>query len=161
MDYSRCTGCRLCEIACSLKHEGVIWPAASRIRVVEPYPGIAVPSTCVQCPDYPCVKACKVGALRVDENTGAVLVDKAHCTLCGDCVRACPKQAIKIIRGKSYPLVCDLCGGEPACVASCNAAGYGALKLVGRPSDSVVKLYAVAPEEIAEALAARVGLVER
>ncbi|CUX78145.1 hypothetical protein CHITON_1366 [Thermococcus chitonophagus] len=29
----KCSGCRLCEIACSIEHEGMIWPEASRIRI--------------------------------------------------------------------------------------------------------------------------------
>ncbi|MGQ9461025.1 MAG: 4Fe-4S dicluster domain-containing protein, partial [Candidatus Bathyarchaeaceae archaeon] len=32
-DYLKCSGCRKCEIACSLFHEKRIWPEASRIRV--------------------------------------------------------------------------------------------------------------------------------
>ncbi len=35
----KCSGCRLCEIACSLEHEGIIWPEASRIRIFELLPG--------------------------------------------------------------------------------------------------------------------------
>lgn len=32
-DYVKCSGCRKCEIACSLFHEKRIWPEASRIRI--------------------------------------------------------------------------------------------------------------------------------
>ncbi|MEM2803268.1 MAG: 4Fe-4S dicluster domain-containing protein, partial [Nitrososphaerota archaeon] len=31
-DFLKCSGCRLCEIVCSLHHEGRIWPEASRVR---------------------------------------------------------------------------------------------------------------------------------
>jgi carbon-monoxide dehydrogenase iron sulfur subunit len=30
-DYADCSGCRLCEIVCSLRHEGRIWPSSSMV----------------------------------------------------------------------------------------------------------------------------------
>ena len=41
-DYLKCSGCRKCEIACSLFHEKRIWPEASRIRVFMLVPGAEV-----------------------------------------------------------------------------------------------------------------------
>ena len=79
-DYLKCSGCRKCEIACSLFHENKIWPEASRIRVFMLVPGVEVPHLCAQCDDYPCVESCPVNALSVSEETGAVLVDKEKCT---------------------------------------------------------------------------------
>ena len=67
-DYIKCTGCRRCEIACSLHHEGWIWPEASRIRVFMPFPGVEVPHFCAQCQDYPCIESCKFDALSVDDS---------------------------------------------------------------------------------------------
>lgn len=156
VDYNLCTGCRLCEIACSIKHEGVIWPEASRIKVYEPYPGIPVPSLCVQCPDYPCVESCPTRALRVDEATGAVLVDPGLCTLCGKCIEACPGNIPRVVKGLSYVLICDLCGGDPECVKACSMAGYNALKLVKKPAASTIKLYARKPYTVANELRERV-----
>ncbi|WP_276814110.1 4Fe-4S dicluster domain-containing protein [Desulfurococcus amylolyticus] len=156
VDYNLCTDCRLCEIACSLKHENMIWPEASRIKVYEPYPGVPVPSLCVQCPDYPCVNSCPTKALRVNEATGGVTVDTGLCTLCGKCVEACPGRIPRIVKGVSHVLICDLCGGDPECVKACNMAGYNALRVVGKPASSVVKLYARPPGIIAEELRKKV-----
>ena len=144
-DYYSCSGCRLCEIACSEKHEGLTWPEASRIRVVEIIPGIPIPVLCVQCPDYPCISSCPTKALRVDDNTGAVIVDEGLCTLCGNCVEACPGSIPRIVKGKSSVVICDLCGGEPACVNACSEAGYNALKTVKHPGDDTVKHYLANP----------------
>ncbi len=155
VDYSLCTGCRLCEIACSLKHEGLVWPAASRIAVYEHYPGAPVPHYCVQCPDYPCVGACPTRALRVDEGTGAVLVEPSLCVLCARCVEACPGRVPKIVRGKPHVLICDLCGGDPACAKECARAGYNALKVVSRPANTAVKHYSRPPDLVAEELGRR------
>jgi len=35
IDYEKCTGCRICEMACSAKHEGAINPFQSRIKIVK------------------------------------------------------------------------------------------------------------------------------
>ncbi len=152
-DPLRCSGCRLCEVACSLHHEGTVWPEASRIRVYEPAPGVDVPHLCSQCDDYPCVKACNFDALRVDEKTAAVLVDPEKCTLCGACVVACPGRVPRIVPGKSHVLICDLCGGDPECVKACSRAGYNALTLVPRKPSPLHKLYADHPLETARRLA--------
>ncbi|MEM4487254.1 MAG: 4Fe-4S dicluster domain-containing protein [Desulfurococcaceae archaeon] len=141
VDPLKCTGCRICEIECSLKHEGTLWPAASRIRVYEPYPGAPVPVLCVQCDDYPCVKSCQYSALKVDESTGAVLVSSENCTLCGACKSACPLSIPKILVGKKHVLICDLCQGDPECVKACNGLGYSALKIVTKPEEGVSKVF--------------------
>ncbi len=149
-DIEACTGCRLCEIACSLKHEATIWPEASRIKVFEDKPGVPVPYMCVQCPDYPCVKACPTNALSVDEETGAVLVDEGFCTLCGLCISACPGRVPRIVDGKSAVIICDLCGGDPECVKICSMVGYNALRVIAHPNNEMVKHYLVKPLEIVE-----------
>ncbi|MET1127814.1 MAG: 4Fe-4S dicluster domain-containing protein [Thermoproteota archaeon] len=151
-DFERCSGCRLCEIECSLGHEGRVWPEASRIKVFEYAPGVVVPHLCTQCPDYPCVSVCPTQALRVSEETGAVLVDEDKCVLCKLCVDACPSKAPRIVKGKSSVLICDLCGGDPACVKVCNEAGYGALQVVRRPSSATIRAYTVHPDEVAREL---------
>ena len=150
--YERCSGCRLCEIACSIRHEGRIWPEASRIRVFEFAPAIDVPHLCSQCGDYPCVKACPTQALLIDKETGAVLVDEGKCVLCGECIKACPGRVPRIVAGKDSVVICDLCGGEPECVKVCEQAGFNALKLVKRPDEPVPKAYSREPTEVAKDL---------
>ena len=53
VNYNICTGCRLCEIACSHTKEGVINPEASRIKVYQFWPGpIDIPAICRLCSMY-------------------------------------------------------------------------------------------------------------
>lgn len=155
-DYDKCSGCRLCEIACSLKHEGVLWPESSRITVLEYAPGVAVPHTCLQCPDYPCVKACPTQALYIDSRTGAVLVDAGKCNLCRACINACPVKVPKVVKGKEYIVICDLCSGVPECVKACEDAGFYALKVVPRPERAYIEPYIVLPEIIASKVGSKV-----
>lgn len=102
--------------------ENVINPRKARIRVVTVYPGtIDNPVVCRQCEEPPCVAACPVRAINIDEKTKAVLVDANNCIGCENCVTACPYGAVTIgLREDKKPaVICDLCGGEPECVEWC------------------------------------------
>ncbi|MCD6088310.1 4Fe-4S dicluster domain-containing protein [Candidatus Bathyarchaeota archaeon] len=147
-DYFRCSGCRRCEIVCSLHHEGKIWPEASRIRVFMLVPGVEIPHLCVQCSDYPCVDSCPVNALSVDKRTGAVIVDREKCTACGECIDACPGKIPYIHPAENYAVICDLCGGDPKCVEACREGGWNALEIIKREDIPTLRLYAKTPEEI-------------
>jgi Fe-S-cluster-containing hydrogenase component 2 len=153
-ELSKCSGCRKCEIACSLFHENRIWPEASRIRVFMLVPGVDFPHFCVQCEDYPCVDACPVNALSVSRETGAVLVDVEACTACGSCIEACPGKVPHMHPNGKHILICDLCGGDPQCVKVCQEGGWNVLKKVSR-EDHAYKLYARTPEEVTRDLAVK------
>jgi len=154
-DYSKCSGCRRCEIACSLKHEGEIWPEASRIRIFMLLPGIEVPHLCVQCPDYPCVEACPTNALSINKETTAVEIDKEKCIACGKCIDACPGKIPHMHPTKKHIIICNLCNGDPECVKVCQEGRWNALWIAPRPSSSAlsIKLYARTPQEITKDLA--------
>jgi Fe-S-cluster-containing hydrogenase component 2 len=153
-DLSRCSGCRKCEIACSLSHENRIWPEASRVRVFMLVPGLEFPHLCAQCEDYPCVSACPFKALSVSEDTAAVLVDKNKCTGCGKCIDACPGRIPHMHPAENHIVICDLCKGQPECVKVCHEGGYDVLKKITRKSQAY-KLYARKPEEVTRDLASK------
>jgi carbon-monoxide dehydrogenase iron sulfur subunit len=119
-----CTGCRICEKMCALKHEKKYNPAYSRIKVYQSYPGpIDVPIVCQYCEDRPCVKVCPTGSLTYDVNTFQMKVDENTCTNCGACNQACIKAGrggcITFNPATGIAQVCDLCGGEPQCAKYC------------------------------------------
>jgi len=152
-DYEMCSGCRRCELACSMHHEDWMWPEASRVRVFMPFPGLEVPHLCAQCDNYPCVDACPVEALTIDEDTTAVLVDREKCTSCGACIDACPGKIPFLHPGDNKATICDLCGGDPECVKVCHEARYDALRLVEEEMDENRKLFAMDPMIVAKDLA--------
>lgn len=111
-----CTGCRICEIACSFSKTRSFNPAESRIKIVKiEEEGIDFPLTCLHCEDAPCVENCPVGAMWRDGS--AVVLDRDLCLGCKVCLMVCPFGAITLKNGK--PIKCDLCGGDPFCVKVC------------------------------------------
>lgn len=152
-DYLKCSGCRRCEVACTLFHEGRIWPEASRVRVFMLVPGVEIPHLCAQCHDYPCVASCPFDALSVDESTSAVSVDKDKCTACGACIKACPGNIPHLHPRDEYIVICDLCGGKPECVKVCTEGGYNALTLTRERKSMSHKLFARTPRELTEDVA--------
>ncbi len=154
-DLARCSGCRKCEIECSLFHENRIWPDVSMIRVFMLTPGLEFPHLCAQCEYYPCVKSCFARALSVSRKTGAVLVNKEICTGCGRCIKACPGGIPHMHPRDKHVVICDLCDGDPKCVKVCQEAGWNVLEIVPR-KDFAYHLYARKPEEISQDLASNI-----
>ena len=130
----KCVGCGICQMACSMKHFGVINKELARIQVHKfllPLPK-AVQVTCLQCreEERECEKACPVkpAAIHYDEKTMHMVVDGDRCAgfKCGKCREACPAKAVRFypsVTKKAF--VCDLCDTEntgdrnPECVNVC------------------------------------------
>jgi Fe-S-cluster-containing dehydrogenase component len=133
-----CTGCAICELACSMKKDGVYSRALARLKVHSRYyegqwsgTGIFVKDFCRQCSVPECFYACPVeDAMYVDEKTGARVVDEEKCIGCRRCEKACPWNMIVYIPDKGVCSKCDLCGGDPECVKQCPASGNGAIGYV-------------------------------
>ena len=122
VDFKLCTGCRICELRCSLKHYGYIDAGKSRIRVHRDHHCLVnTPKVCLQCSGRFCIEACppKIRALSIDRRTAAVIVDVQKCIGCGKCVEACPYEGIELEAEGKKAAVCDLCGGDPECVKHC------------------------------------------
>ncbi len=128
VDPARCTGCRACEVFCSLEQEGKANPALSRIQVLKDVPhDFFLPVVCPPCEDKACLTACREpGALVIDPVTGAVVLVDALCSGCSRCVSACDIGAIRLLRlagrgkkGKAAVIKCNQCGGDPWCVRVC------------------------------------------
>jgi protein NrfC len=138
VDRTKCAGCQVCMLICSLVHEGTCNTQLSRIQVVQnsykPWPDNIRIKQCRQCPNAPCVKACPTGAAFIDTEHGNVRrIDESKCNGCKACLEACPHDQAGICWNpeKKVVMKCDLCtdapflgepggtGGKQACVAQC------------------------------------------
>jgi Fe-S-cluster-containing dehydrogenase component len=139
--HELCAGDMLCEVACSMAHEGKIWPEASRIRIYHFSDQMEVIHMCAMCREWqdptgaksppPCVAACPQGILKVSDKTGAIIVtDISKClgSKCGKCFEACPAKYPYFHPATDKVMICDLCetrvddptkNGIPACVEAC------------------------------------------
>ena len=122
VDYDKCTGCRICEIMCSLAKSGEANPQKSRIRIIkvqEVANMIPVPVVCMHCEKPPCEAVCPMGAISTDSLTKTRRIDEEKCIGCSACVYACPFGAIAVDRFVGYAFTCNLCDGDPICAKFC------------------------------------------
>ncbi len=116
--YEVCTGCRMCELVCSLSHFDAVNPKKSNIIVVKRGLRYDLPVVCNQgigCSEE-CVASCPVECIVREDQF--VSINKDECIGCEACVEACPYDAIKMVEG--IAIKCDLCDGAPQCVEFCS-----------------------------------------
>ncbi len=124
-----CTGCGLCQLACSMVKEKQPNPAKSRISIERlVMDGLMLPHICLNCKKPPCIEACRRKAITKDARTGWVTIDKEKCNNCTLCIAACPFSAI-VLTPEDEVLLCDVCGGSPKCVEMCPT---GAIQFASR-----------------------------
>ena len=77
VDQQKCTGCRQCEMVCSVFHTGASNPSRSRIKVVKwEAIGLYLPLACNHCEKAYCVEVCPTKAChREPENNNRVTID--------------------------------------------------------------------------------------
>lgn len=136
VDMAHCVGCYACSVAC--KDRASVPDEVDLLRVetigggIYPRPTLAFRVThCFHCVEPPCVDACPTGAMRRQGN-GFVQVGAETCIGCGECVEACPFDAVTLGPGE-IAVKCDGCadelaqGWDPVCVRACplRALDYG------------------------------------
>jgi len=114
---AKCTGCKICELACSAKHQGVFNPAKSHLKIKNVNTENATEKqlkSCNLC--LSCVSSCPVEAVTF--NGKWLTVDSELCAGCGQCVDACP-QGLIYLNDDGKALIPDFCKGAPSCVEWC------------------------------------------
>ena len=146
--HEKCTGCRLCELVCSVFHDGVSNSARSRIKVMKwEQEGLYIPMSCQQCQNAPCMIVCPVKAISRDQEQNRVMVNQNICIGCRSCVTVCPFGAMNFNVMDRKVFKCDLCDGDPQCVRFCDVK---AVDYVDAGRISIAKKRAAA-EKITEA----------
>ncbi|RLF87320.1 4Fe-4S dicluster domain-containing protein [Thermococci archaeon] len=115
----KCSGCRTCELVCSVKHTNYADPMRSLIRILKREEYIFIPIRCRQCEEPWCEIVCPVGAISKDKELGTVTVDYDKCRGCRLCTEICPFGGAQWKVKDRQVMMCDLCKGDPACVKCC------------------------------------------
>ena len=105
----RCSGCRACELVCSLENFGVLNPKKAALRVSGhfPSPGRYTVAICDQCGT--CADVCPTNCITQDEN-GAWLIAEEECIGCGICVTECPPGVMYLHADRGeVPIKCTNC----------------------------------------------------
>lgn len=88
-DLTKCVTCDVCTTACQKRH------GRARMSLEGPRFGpFQLPNVCRNCPDAPCVQACRLGGMQLRE--GRTFVADA-CKGCNKCVEACPFGVVKLL----------------------------------------------------------------
>lgn len=126
IDPQKCNGCRLCEIACAMRHQGTCDPDFARIAVLQfKKPDLNQPLVCMACDDAPCIKVCPLNARHRKPN-GTVVTEAERCIACRACIYICPIGSPRIDPASGKTITCDMCLGEetlPWCVSACRDQG--------------------------------------
>lgn len=130
-DMRRCSGCKVCHIACRDKNR-MNAPNLS-LRKVESIEGGRFPDvwsynlsySCNHCEKALCIDKCPTGAMYRETKFGSVQWNKNKCISCHNCIRVCPYNAVHADKDRIVQK-CDLCidllekGQSPACVSACS-----------------------------------------
>lgn len=122
VDLEKCTGCRCCEMACSLYNVNQCNPEKARIRVIRSENDgliFTIPVVCQQCERAPCLEFCPTKAMSRDLDTGAIVVDENRCIGCKRCAFVCPFGIPFIDEYRGVSVKCNLCEGSLKCVEIC------------------------------------------
>ena len=111
VDHLKCTGCRLCEMVCSLFHLKIINPEKSAIRVQKDDLNTSLnkPLVCRQCKKMKCLNG-----ESVEEE-----LEKKQFLWNKERIERCPFDGLNGFGPDAYH--CDLCGGHPQCVIVCTS----------------------------------------
>lgn len=145
-DANKCTGCDACRLACSIENQLEPDRSWRRVETFNPRRHPAVPVfhlslACNHCNEPACMYACPADAYRLDERTGAVILEEDKCIGCRYCSWACPYDAPVFDESRGVMSKCTFCnhrladGLKPACAALCPT---GALDFADLPEEEIV-----------------------
>lgn len=147
--FDLCTGCSLCQLACSERLLGGYNPHRALLRIDHRVENLYhFPSVCNQCANPYCANVCPAGAIARNPDTGAMVIDQKKCISCKLCRRYCPIGIIGADPETGKSVKCDLCNGDPQCVAACPTGALEFVRIDTAPSTAVERKDVSCPTDI-------------
>ncbi len=114
----KCSGCRLCEMVCSLFHLGIIHTEKSAIRIRQDDldTSLNTPFLCRQCKEMKCLNGEKKSNAQERKK---FIWNKTR-------AERCPFEALPVLGEEAFH--CDLCSGNPQCVKVCTPGAIQVIK---------------------------------
>ena len=116
VDKKKCSGCHMCEMVCSLYHNGTVnaEKAAIRIQKDDLDTSLNKPLVCRQCKEMKCLDEEKANEA---EEKGKFIWKRSR-------AKRCPFDSLTIFGKNAFH--CNLCEGKPQCVRVCTT---GAIRI--------------------------------
>lgn len=115
LDAEKCTECGICFTACQDAHDD----KTARLDIKRDEKGKLKLYICQRCAKPACAFACTYEVIYREKEFRTMRLHENECQACHACYRACPFDAVFIDPNTDIPVICDLCDGNPACVAAC------------------------------------------
>ena len=125
INSKKCSGCRLCEMACSIQHLGVVNTGRSAIRIYKDdlETGACKPVVCIQCKRMLCM----------DDDLPDQEAYRSRFIWERSFAESCPFDALVEWNDDIYH--CDLCGGQAQCVSVCSTGAIQIFDTGGTKDD--------------------------
>lgn len=118
--HDKCNGCLECEKACVDSHKSSVAAGKSRLRVTKTGDKYKA-AVCLHCETCPPSEVCPSALLEFHDDKRYWSLDEHRCFACMACIPRCSHEAVFFEGefGIETAYMCDLCLGEPKCVAAC------------------------------------------
>ena len=117
-DYNNCIGCHACSVSCKQFHNVEAtkddWRSVEHVESGSgnEFEEIPISTSCMHCPDAPCVDVCPVDIIEKREEDGIVVHERDECIFCFQCGEACPYDAPTYPEDEQLMAKCNFCLGE-------------------------------------------------
>ncbi len=117
----KCDGCKECEKACIKAHPNSVAASRPRLKIDQADGTRHKMTVCVHCETCPPSDVCPSALLEFHGETKNWTLDEQRCFACMACIPRCPYEGIFFEGqfGVETAYICDLCGGDPACIKAC------------------------------------------
>jgi Fe-S-cluster-containing hydrogenase component 2 len=117
----KCNGCKECEKACVKAHPSSVASGRPRLKIEQDKSKKYKMTACLHCETCPPSDLCPSALFEFHADGKYWTLDEQRCFACMSCLPVCPVGGVFFEGqfGVETAYICDLCGGDPACIKVC------------------------------------------